>query len=536
MLGVLRVVLAACWISVFASGQALYVDGVTGAFDVPHDPSFIASGDLTVEAWIYIDALPTVPAEIVNKKRREPWQGFTLHLQNGYVEFALLQPDAGPLYYQASAPWNGVAIGGWTHVAGVVSGTTISVVVNGAVAATATCPPDAFVGSDSNPLRFGRDSEAPAFNPGSNFTGLIDQVRVWSVGRTALEVASTMFADIDAAPGLVGAWRLNGDGTDHVGGLHGSLQGTASFVGCGEPLTPAAPPPFPPTTPAPAGPAAAVPWPEAVGGNGRSYEVVLAPCGVTWVQAHDAATAAGGHLAVPSSAAENAFVFSLIDFPDYWKASGPALVGPWIGGLQPAGSLEPAGGWRWVTGDAIAYAPWLGGPDNSCAHDEDRVHYSAFGVRTATWNDLNRNGCFLLRPIAYVVEYAPTLPCPPSTAFQLCASHDSAGHARLQLLNVPPGAIYGKTLISGTPAMPLGAGPVLGLHVDLFTLTVLFLPYQPGDPLSWWVTEPGLFPEAPFDFPPALTQTFAGQTWDLVAVAVTGDGLFHASNLARVAW
>src|ERR1051325_6511008 len=91
-----------------------------------------------------------------------------------------------------------------------------------------------------------------------------------------------------------------------------------------------------------------VQWPVAQGGNGHFYEVVSAPTGITWGNASLAATNRGGYLATITSAEENAFVFSQATQDSTIWYSG---YGPWLGGIQPAGSGEPAGGWRWITGD-----------------------------------------------------------------------------------------------------------------------------------------------------------------------------------------
>ncbi len=33
-------------------------------------------------------------------------------------------------------------------------------------------------------------------------------------------------------------------------------------------------------------------------------------------------------------------------------------MGPWLGGYQPKGSTEPAGGWRWLSGETWDYSNW----------------------------------------------------------------------------------------------------------------------------------------------------------------------------------
>lgn len=54
-----------------------------------------------------------------------------------------------------------------------------------------------------------------------------------------------------------------------------------------------------------------------------------------------------GHLATITSAAENQFVSSIGDLRLYW-----------LGGYQPPGSQEPAGGWTWITGEPFAFNNW----------------------------------------------------------------------------------------------------------------------------------------------------------------------------------
>jgi hypothetical protein len=161
------------------------------------------------------------------------------------------------------------------------------------------------------------------------------------------------------------------------------------------------------------GSAAASPvvWGTASGGNGHAYEVVAAPGTISWDNARAAARARGGDLASITSAAENAFVFRLTDSTDYWwDYDGHITMGPWLGGFQPLGSPEPAGGWQWVSGEPFAYTNWApGNPSNTSG--EDRLHYfvgEVGGLRGPTWNDVQNNGGAL--PKAYVIEYPPPRP------------------------------------------------------------------------------------------------------------------------------
>src|SRR5215216_4699575 len=62
--------------------------------------------------------------------------------------------------------------------------------------------------------------------------------------------------------------------------------------------------------------------------------------------------------------------------------------GPWLGGLQPPGSIEPAGGWMWHTGEPFSFLGWNTGEPNNNAGNEDRI--DLFGYRAPLgdlWND-----------------------------------------------------------------------------------------------------------------------------------------------------
>ncbi len=157
-------------------------------------------------------------------------------------------------------------------------------------------------------------------------------------------------------------------------------------------------------------------WDQASGGNGHRYELHKVSAGLDWTSARDAAVAAGGYLATCATAAENAFVFALVNDVQAWTlASHGRSIGPWIGGFQAPGSPEPAGGWQWISGETWSVANWaVGEPNNSCfSIEEHTVCYWNQDMLTAplpasTWNDYA--GC--VGPvIAYVIEYDFTAFC-----------------------------------------------------------------------------------------------------------------------------
>ncbi len=99
----------------------------------------------------------------------------------------------------------------------------------------------------------------------------------------------------------------------------------------------------------------------------------------------------------------------LVDDPAYWKNVGIDTRGPWLGGFQPDGSIEPDQNWQWVTSEPFVYTAWSPGEPNNYLASEDSLDFTAQGNdnRAPNWNDLvNDTGAD--NPIGYVVEYVPS--------------------------------------------------------------------------------------------------------------------------------
>ena len=189
--------------------------------------------------------------------------------------------------------------------------------------------------------------------------------------------------------------------------------------------------------------AESVQWRIEDGGNGHWYETIVADQpvevggplfvdgvwvtgytgGITWTEARDAATVEGGWLVDVTSAAENAFVYDLVEptlHPEFWFQELGDIhqngLGPWLGGFQPAGSPEPGGNWQWITGSQFTdasgnptqYTNWYTGypqPQNTyqivgSGPPEDALHFYAL---SPDWNDYPS----WTVTSGYVVEYVP---------------------------------------------------------------------------------------------------------------------------------
>ena len=99
----------------------------------------------------------------------------------------------------------------------------------------------------------------------------------------------------------------------------------------------------------------AVQWRVEDGGNGHWYQWFQQVSGRDWTGWRAFSRTMGGHLAVISTDAENAFVTG----PSVFQGSTPATNGAHarIGAFQPTGSGEPSEGWQWDTGEPFEVSP-----------------------------------------------------------------------------------------------------------------------------------------------------------------------------------
>jgi len=146
-----------------------------------------------------------------------------------------------------------------------------------------------------------------------------------------------------------------------------------------------------------------VQWPSIRGGNDHYYLAVALQSIITWFNADSAAQEAGGYLASILSKEENEFVYSLVDSPQFWANPFATNLynGPWLGGFQLPGSVEPADGWNWTSGEPWSYSRWYPGEPDDLGLNEDRIHYySTSAPMSPEWNDARSNNSV----IAYVIE------------------------------------------------------------------------------------------------------------------------------------
>lgn len=114
--------------------------------------------------------------------------------------------------------------------------------------------------------------------------------------------------------------------------------------------------------------------------EGKLYIAAL-HWGQGWRLARSLSEQAGGHLVTLSSKRENDFVYKLFASDNRFLSSNPdgQKIGPYIGLYQEDGSREPAGGWVWVTGEAVGYKNWSRGQPNNFAGKQKFASFHTYG-------------------------------------------------------------------------------------------------------------------------------------------------------------
>ncbi len=182
---------------------------------------------ITVEAWCYLTAYPFLPTIVGNYGSG---MQFLLRVDNNRPAFWV---DNGGGFRVTNGATI-VPLNTWTHLAGVWNGTTLSVYINGVLDGSISVVGGAF-NTTTNPVRIGANLLSEAW------TGKLDDVRIWSIARTATEISTAMNGCIPGSmPGLLALYNFEeGSGTllaDITGhGYNGTLTSSPVWttgLGC----------------------------------------------------------------------------------------------------------------------------------------------------------------------------------------------------------------------------------------------------------------------------------------------------------------
>ncbi|MCP4712668.1 MAG: tandem-95 repeat protein, partial [Planctomycetes bacterium] len=177
--------------------NALDFDGGDDYVDCGNNAMFNLTGNQTIEAWVYIDAMPAANwVRVVGKSEAD----------GSNRTFGLWYHSDGSARYQVngnalSAP-GFIQIQQWYHFTGVKDGANITLYVNGQQIAT---------GAGTAPASSGSLLIGSFYGINANHNGQIDEVRIWDVARNQTQILDNMCSPIDPAlePNLIAYYPFN---------------------------------------------------------------------------------------------------------------------------------------------------------------------------------------------------------------------------------------------------------------------------------------------------------------------------------------
>jgi hypothetical protein len=165
----------------YDADSATSFNGSSGRVALPNNASLNLTGDLTLEAWVKPSAVDNAQAVVAKAGSAASVSNrqFRLGLTNGQWRGTLWDTSGGTYNaIAATAP----AAGTWQHVVFTVSGSSLTIYVNGVQSGTAT-----FSGT-RNAVNSG--SAIARLGDGSRefFAGTVDEVAIYNVALTAAQV------------------------------------------------------------------------------------------------------------------------------------------------------------------------------------------------------------------------------------------------------------------------------------------------------------------------------------------------------------
>jgi hypothetical protein len=214
--------------------NGLHFDGVNDVVNCGNHSSLsFSTNTITVEAWINPTSWKTniFEGSIVVKEQNTSNNGFMFRAGNqGRLNFAI---GANGLPWVELTTANPVlSLNVWQHVAATYNGTRMRLFVNGVKVDSLNYTGQ--IGNANNPMTIGG-----WYTTGRNWSGRIDEVRVWNIARTPAQIMATMNDEFcGVVPGMVAYYRFNQGvaggtntsvltATDVTGNNNGTLQNFA---------------------------------------------------------------------------------------------------------------------------------------------------------------------------------------------------------------------------------------------------------------------------------------------------------------------
>lgn len=188
-----------------AQGSALSFDGTDRYVTVTHNDLLNFSNAFTIEAWIKTSSATS--RQVIAAKMfptTDTWL-FELQPNSGGVKLNLYTMTAtGNDHLSGSL----VPANTWVHVAATYDGAQVRFYINGVP--DGVVPQTGNLAVNTQPLRIGAWGAAWGGGDERRFTGVIDEVRLWSQVRSAPEIKAGMYGTVSgSSTGLVTYYQMN---------------------------------------------------------------------------------------------------------------------------------------------------------------------------------------------------------------------------------------------------------------------------------------------------------------------------------------
>lgn len=158
---------------------------------------------VTVEAWVK-PSTNTGLGVIVGNYASPTGGQMQLLLRRDNASYTFWVSGTSGVFKVVTAT-NSVVLNTWQHVAGVWNGSDLKIYINGVLAGTTTGVTDSSFFTTSNNLWIGNNQAASP----ERFTGDIDEVRLWNIALTQIDIQDLMNCEAQAQPELLAYYKFN---------------------------------------------------------------------------------------------------------------------------------------------------------------------------------------------------------------------------------------------------------------------------------------------------------------------------------------
>lgn len=214
-----------------ASGpnRALQFNGSNDYIRLPSSSSLTSFGNqITVEAWVKVSAYGASGGAILASGNENEY-AFSVYPDGKLgVTLVKVNPQVDAAFIGRST----LALNTWYHVAFTYDGSLESILINGIVDTSFSTSGTVSTSQYAENISIACYSASSHTYHSSFLSGILDEVRIWNIGRTPSQIQATMNSELTGTEsGLMGYWKFNDDVLDgSPNGNNGTVFGSPVFV------------------------------------------------------------------------------------------------------------------------------------------------------------------------------------------------------------------------------------------------------------------------------------------------------------------